>query len=53
MWVGNMIFSAGIIFLLLAFNKLLTTYYPRALAWALDDKGAFLVQTVHEIGKLK
>jgi Cu(I)/Ag(I) efflux system membrane protein CusA/SilA len=41
--VRNMIFSAGIILVLLAFNKLLTIYYPRALAWALDHKGTFLI----------
>ena len=40
--VRNMIFSAGIIFVLLAFNKLLMIYYPRALAWALDHKALFL-----------
>ncbi len=40
--VRNMIFAGGIIFVLLAFNKLLTIYYPRALAWALDRKAAFL-----------
>jgi copper/silver efflux system protein len=40
--VRNLIFSAGIISLLLTFNKLLTIYYPRALAWALDHKTAFL-----------
>ncbi|AFM24958.1 efflux RND transporter permease subunit [Desulfomonile tiedjei] len=38
----NMIFAAGIIFVLLAFNKVLTIYYPRALAWALDHKATFL-----------
>jgi copper/silver efflux system protein len=41
--VRNMIFAAGIIFLLLAFNKLVTIYYPRALAWALDHKRTFLI----------
>jgi Cu(I)/Ag(I) efflux system membrane protein CusA/SilA len=40
--IRNMIFSGGIIFLLLAFNKVLTIYYPRALAWSLDHKAAFL-----------
>lgn len=40
--IRNMIFAAGIIFVLLAFNKMLTMYYPRALAWALDHKAAFL-----------
>ena len=44
--IRNMIFSAGIIFLLLAFNKLLTIYYPRALAWALDHKGTFLIAPI-------
>ncbi len=40
--VRNLIFSAGIIFVLLAFNKLLTMYYKPMLAWTLAHKGLFL-----------
>lgn len=40
--IRNMIFAVGIIAVLLAFNRFLTAYYPRFLAWALDHKAAFL-----------
>ncbi len=40
--VRNMIFAAGIIAVLLAFNRFLTAHYPRCLAWILNHKATFL-----------
>ncbi len=40
--VKNLIFSTGIIFALLAFNKILTLYYKPMLAWTLAHKALFL-----------